>query len=119
MGAKRDGNCGRAMISTIKKLKSAGNVKFANMVQSVVNSILDIQFNSHPKVNGCVRFLAGFVRHNREFSEDAKNIYRLLVSPFDPSFDSVTGDAVVKLIARMDYAQQHKPEVLDRLEQHL
>jgi hypothetical protein len=103
------------MIAIRDSLRAKGEEKLANVVQSMINDLLATRFKNHPKIDSCVRFLAGVT--NKQIPPTVKQIALIVGSPFPAvTFDS---NGIVKLIMHLSYAQANKPEVLDLIERHL
>jgi len=103
------------MISIRDSLRRKGNMRLANVVQSMMNDVLSTRFKAHPKIDSCVRFLAGVV--DKDMSPTVEHVMRIIGSPFPSvTFD---GNGIVKLIIHLGCAQVDRPEVLDLIERRL
>jgi len=105
------------MIAIRDSLRAKGCVRLANVVHSLITKVLSKRFSSYPKVDSCVRYMAGFIDRNKPLTKDAIRLMHILgaTAPF-VSFDH---DGVVKLILYLDTVSVDKPEILDHIERRL
>ena len=103
------------MISLRNRLRSQGYFKLANILQSIITSLLATPFTNHPKISGCVQYLSTYL--SRSPDANAEKVFALLGTSL--GYVTFNKDNFVKLVLKLNYAQTHYPVLLDKIESQL